>query len=38
MSFFEVLKSAKVFQWGPTQHKAFEDLKQYLIYLTTLSL
>jgi hypothetical protein len=30
-----VLKSAKVFQWGPTQQKAFEELKQYLIELTT---
>jgi hypothetical protein len=24
LSFFEVLKSAEVFQWGPTQQKAFE--------------
>jgi hypothetical protein len=32
-----VLKLVKVFQWGPTQQKAFEDLKQYLIQLTTLS-
>jgi hypothetical protein len=31
------LKSAKVFQWGPAQQKAFEDLKQYLIDLTTLT-
>jgi hypothetical protein len=37
LPFFEVLKSAKVFQWGPTQQQAFEDLKQYLIQLTTLS-
>jgi hypothetical protein len=29
--FFKVLKSAEVFQWGPAQQKAFEDLKQYLI-------
>jgi hypothetical protein len=35
--FFEVLKSAEVFQWGPTQQKAFEELKQYLIELTTLN-
>jgi hypothetical protein len=35
--FFEVLKSAEVFQWGPTQQKAFEELKQYLIELTTLT-
>jgi hypothetical protein len=27
LPFFEVLKSAKVFQWGPTQQKAFEELK-----------
>jgi hypothetical protein len=33
----EVLKSAEVFQWGPTQQKAFEELKQYLIELTTLT-
>jgi hypothetical protein len=32
-----VLKSAKVFQWGPSQQKAFEELKQYLIELTTLT-
>jgi ribonuclease HI len=34
---FEIMKSAKVFQWGPTQQKAFEELKQYLIDLTTLT-
>jgi ribonuclease HI len=38
LPFFEVMKSAKVFQWGPTQQKAFEELKQYLIELTTLTL
>jgi hypothetical protein len=37
LPFIEVLKSAKVFQWGPTQQKAFEELKQYLIELTTLT-
>jgi hypothetical protein len=37
LSFFEVLKSAGVFQWGPTQQKAFEELKQYLIQLTMLT-
>jgi hypothetical protein len=37
LSFFEILKSAKVFQWGPAQQKAFEELKQYLIDLTTLT-
>jgi hypothetical protein len=35
LSFFEVLKSAKVFQWGP-QQQAFEEMKDYLIKLTTL--
>jgi hypothetical protein len=37
LPFFEILKSAKVFQWGPAQQKAFEELKQYLIDLTTLN-
>jgi hypothetical protein len=37
LPFFEVLKSAKVFQWGPVQQRAFEELKQYLIDLTTLT-
>ena len=37
LPFFEVLKSAEVFQWGPTQQKAFEELKQYLIEMTTLT-
>jgi hypothetical protein len=37
LPFFEVLKSAKVFQRGPAQQKAFEELKQYLIDLTTLT-
>jgi hypothetical protein len=37
LSFFEVLKSTEVFQWGPAQQKAFEELKQYLIDLTTLT-
>jgi hypothetical protein len=27
LPFFEVLKSAEVFQWGPTQQKAFKELK-----------
>jgi hypothetical protein len=31
------LKSAEVFQWGPAQQKAFEELKPYLIDLTTLT-
>jgi hypothetical protein len=34
---FEILKSAKVFQWGLAQQKAFKELKQYLIVLTTLT-
>jgi hypothetical protein len=37
LPFFEVLKSAEVFQWGSSQQKAFEELKQYLIDLTTLT-
>jgi hypothetical protein len=37
LPFFEVFKSAEVFQWGPAQQKAFEELKQYLIDLTTLT-
>jgi hypothetical protein len=32
-----VLKSIEVFQWGSAQQKAFEELKQYLIDLTTLT-
>jgi hypothetical protein len=35
LSFFEVLKSAEIFQWGPIQQKASEEMKQYLIELTT---
>jgi hypothetical protein len=37
LPFFEILKSAEVFQWGSAQQKAFEELKQYLIDLTTLT-
>jgi hypothetical protein len=37
LPFFEVLKSAEVFQWGVAQQQAFEELKHYLIQLTTLS-
>jgi ribonuclease HI len=37
LPFFEILKSAKVFQWGSAQQKAFEELKQYVIDLTTLT-
>jgi hypothetical protein len=38
LPFFEILKSAEVFQWVPAQQKAFEELKQYPIDLTTLTL
>jgi hypothetical protein len=37
LPFFEILKSAEVFQWGPAQQKAFEELKQYLIDLINLT-
>jgi hypothetical protein len=37
LPFFEILKSVEVFQWGPAQQKAFEELKKYLIDLTTLT-
>jgi ribonuclease HI len=37
LPFFEILKSAEVFQWGPAQQKPFKELKQYLIDLTTLT-
>jgi hypothetical protein len=37
LPFFEVLKSAEVFQWGLAQQKVFEELKQYQINLTTLT-
>jgi hypothetical protein len=37
LPFFDVLKSAEVFQWGSVQQKAFEELKQYLIDLTMLT-
>jgi hypothetical protein len=37
LPFFEILKSPEVFQWGPAQQKAFEELNQFLIVLTTLT-
>jgi hypothetical protein len=37
LPFFEILKSTEVFQWGPAQQRAFEELKQHLIDLTTLT-
>jgi hypothetical protein len=37
LPFFDILKSAEVFQWGLAQQRAFEELKRYLIDLTTLT-
>jgi ribonuclease HI len=37
LPFFEILKLAEVFQWSPAQQKAFEELKQHLIDITTLT-
>jgi ribonuclease HI len=37
LPFFEILKSTEVFQWGPAQQTAFEELKQYMIDITTLT-
>jgi hypothetical protein len=37
LPFFEVLKSVEVFLWGLTQQEDFEELKEYLIELTTLT-
>jgi hypothetical protein len=37
LPFFKVLKSTEVFQWGPLQQQNFEELKDYLVKLTTLS-
>jgi hypothetical protein len=37
LPFFEILKSAEVFQCGLAQQRAFEELKQYLIDLKTLT-
>lgn len=34
LPFFEVLKSADRFQWGPPHQQAFQELKHYLIQLT----
>jgi hypothetical protein len=36
LPFFEVLKNTNLFSLGPTQQKAFNDLKAYLHNLTTL--
>lgn len=37
LPFFEVLKGCELFKWGPTQQAAFDDLKQYLLKLATLT-
>ena len=37
LPFLEVLKGTYPFQWGEKQQEAFEELKKYLIHLTTLS-
>jgi hypothetical protein len=37
LPFFEILETDEVFLWGLVQQKAFEELKQYLIDLTTLT-
>jgi hypothetical protein len=36
LPFFKALKSTEVFQWGQAQQHAFEEMKEYLIQLTTL--
>jgi hypothetical protein len=37
LPFFEVLRGSSPFEWWEKQQKAFEDLKEYLMKLTTLS-
>lgn len=37
LPFFRVLKEGGKFEWGPEQQKAFDELKQYLVNLTTMS-
>jgi hypothetical protein len=37
LPFFTVLRGANKFEWGEPQQKAFEELKEYLSSLTTLS-
>lgn len=37
LPFFEVLRNTEPFNWGPTQQNAVEDLKRYLVNLTTLA-
>ena len=35
--FLRALRNTDLFEWGPEQQQAFEDLKGYLTKLTTLS-
>jgi hypothetical protein len=37
LPFFSVLRGSAKVEWGPEQQKAFDDLKQYLQHLPTLS-
>ena len=37
LPFFRTLRNLDLFDWGPEQQQAFDDLKQYLTKLTTLS-
>lgn len=37
LPFFEVLRGYEPFRWGPAQQAAFDDLKQYLLKLSTLA-
>jgi hypothetical protein len=37
LPFFSVLRGSAKVEWGTEQHKAFDDLKQYLQHLPTLS-
>jgi hypothetical protein len=37
LPFFSVLRGSAKVEWGPEQQKAFDDLRQYLQHLPTLS-
>jgi hypothetical protein len=37
LPFFSILRGSAKVEWGREQHKAFDDLKQYLQHLPTLS-
>ena len=37
LPFFRTLRNLDLFDWGPEQQQAFDDLKQYLTKLTTFS-